>query len=262
MLELTRPIVFVDLETTGNRYYADRVIEFSALKIHPDRTEEYLSLRVNPGIPISPEALKIHGIIDAQVAGEPTFRKLAWDIFGFLENCDLCGFNILDFDLPLLENEFKRAGVAFSRNGRQFIDTMAIFHKKVPFDPKARRNLETAYLKYCGKELKNAHSAGNDARACAEILWGQLEKYNDLPRDVPGLCLICSSGREDYLDTVGRFVWIGEEAAFNFGKHAGRLLRDIANEHPDYLTWMLGQDFSPEVITVVTEACKGKFPQK
>ncbi|MFC1967017.1 exonuclease domain-containing protein [Chloroflexota bacterium] len=261
-LKLERPIAFIDLETTGNRYYADRIVEFSVLKIQQDGTEEYKSRRVNPEMLISLEAVNKHGITDAELAGEPIFRQLARGICEFLDSCDLCGFNILDFDLPLLENEFKRVGIKFSRDNRQIIDTIAIFHMKVPFDPNAKRNLEAAYLLYCGKELKNAHSADSDVRASVEVLDGQLDMYDDLPRDVPGLCSVCSEGRGNYLDVVGKFVWFGEEAAFDFGKHSGRLLREIAGEYPDYLEWMLRQAFSPEVRDIVMGALEGKFPNK
>ena len=114
---------------------------------------------------------------------------------------------------------------------------------------------------YCSKELKNTHSADSDVRASVEVLDGQLDMYDDLPRDVPGLCSVCSEGRENYLDVVGKFVWLGEEAAFNFGKHSGRLLREIAGEYPDYLEWMLRQDFSPEVRDTVIRALEGEFPK-
>ena len=258
-INLERPIAFIDLETTGLRYYADRIVEFSVLKIRLDSTEEYKSRRVNPEMLISSEASNVHGITNADLEGEPTFRQLAKGICKFMDGCDLSGFNILDFDLPLLENEFKRVGIEFSRNNRQIIDTMTIYHKKVPYDPNAKRNLEAAYLFYCDKELKDAHSADSDVKACAEILDGQLDMYDDLSRDIFSLCSIYSDGRENYIDLVERFVWLEKEATFNFGKHKGRLLREITDEYPDYLVWILGQDFSPEVIEIVTNALEGEF---
>ena len=261
-INLERPIAFIDLETTGLRYYTDRIVEFSVLKIKPDGTEEYKSRRVNPEMPIPSEASSVHGITNVDLEEEPTFRQLAKGICEFMDGCDLSGFNILDFDLPLLENEFKRTGIEFSRDNRQIIDTMTIYHKRVPYDPNAKRNLEAAYLFYCDKELKDAHSANSDVRACAEILDGQLDMYDDLPRDVFSLCSICSSDRENYIDLVGRFVWLEQAAAFNFGKHKGRLLREITDEYPDYLEWILGQDFSPEVTEIVTNALEREFPEK
>ncbi|MFC1899780.1 exonuclease domain-containing protein [Chloroflexota bacterium] len=261
-INLERPIAFIDLETTGLKYYADCIVEFSVLKIRPDGTEEYKSRRVNPEMAIPSQASSVHGITNADLEEEPTFRQLAKGICEFMDGCDLSGFNILDFDLPLLENEFKRAGIEFSRDNRQIIDTMTIYHKKVPYDPNVKRNLEAAYLFYCNKELLDAHSADSDVRACAEILDGQLDMYDDLPREVFSLCSLCSSDRENYIDIVGKFVWLGKEASFNFGKHKGRLLREISSEYPDYLEWILGQDFSPQVMGITTRALNDEFPER
>ncbi|MBA7633595.1 3'-5' exonuclease DinG [subsurface metagenome] len=208
------------------------------------------------------EATNVHGITNTDLEGEPTFRQLAKGICEFIEGCDLSGFNILDFDLPLLESEFKRVGIEFSRDNRQIIDTMVIYHRMVHYDPNVRRNLEAAYLFYCAKKLKDAHSADSDVKTCAEVLVGQLDMYDDLPHDVFSLCSICSEGRENYIDAVGKLVWIENEACFNFGQHKGRLLREITDEYPDYLGWILGQDFSPEVIEIITEALEGKFPER
>lgn len=261
-LRLERPIAFIDLETTGNRYYSDRIIEFSVLKIQPDKTEEYKSRRVNPEMLNSPEAMAKHGITDAELEREPVFRQLAKGIREFLEGCDLSGFNIIEFDLPLLENEFRRVGIDFSRQGRQIVDSMVIFHMKVPFDPDNKRDLKAAYLMYCGKEIKNVHSADSDVRTSAEVLDGQLEMYNDLPRDVAGLCSVCSTGRENYLDVEGRFMWVEGEAVCNFSKeHKGRRLKDVAEESPGFLTWIMDRDFSPEVKEIASKALRGEFPR-
>jgi DNA polymerase-3 subunit epsilon len=262
-LELQKPMAFIDLETTGNRYYADRVVEFSVLKIHPEGREEFRSRRVNPEMPISPEATEKHGLISADLENEPTFKQLAKGICEFLGDCDLSGFNILGFDLPLLEREFERVGVSFSRDGRRIVDSMAIFHMREPKDPKNPRNLAAAYRKYCGKELINAHSAESDVRASAEILDGQLELCSDLPRNTDDLCSICLEHRKAFIDIGGRLVRMESgEAGFNFGKHKGRPVSEIALMHPDYLGWMLGQDFSPEVLDIVTKALDGEFLQK
>ena len=262
-LKLRRPMVFIDLETTGNRYYADRIVEFSVLRVQPDGGEEYKSRLVNPEMPISREATDKHGLTNTDLEGEPTFRQLAKGICDFIDGCDLSGFNILGFDLPLLEREFARAGVDFSREGRQIVDSMAIFHMREPYDPPNSRNLAAAYRKFCGKELTNAHSAEHDVRASAEILDGQLVMYTDLPCDANGLCSVCLEHRETFIDIGGRLVWLESgEAAFNFGKHKGYTVREIAITYPDYLSWMLGQDFSPEVLDIITKAFKGEFPHK
>lgn len=253
-LKLDRPMAFIDLETTGNRYYADRIVEFSVLKIHPDGSEEYKSRRVNPEMSIAPEAMEKHGITDAELVDEPVFRQLAKGICEFLDGCDLSGFNILGFDLPLLEYEFERVEIEFSRDNRQIVDSMAIFHMREPYNPDIPRNLGAAYQKFCDKELTNAHSTESDVRASVEILDSQLEVYDDLPSDVEGLCSMCFEPRKNFIDVAGRLVWLEEEATFNFGKHRGRPVREIAEEYPDYLGWMLTQDFSPEVRDIVKGA--------
>ncbi|MFC1901866.1 exonuclease domain-containing protein [Chloroflexota bacterium] len=261
-LKLERPMAFIDLETTSNRYYVDRIIEFSVLKIWPDGTEEYKSRRVNPQMPIAAEATSKHGITNSDLKGEPTFRQLAKGICEFLEGCDLSGFNILEFDLPLLEHEFERAGIEFSRDNRQIADSMAIFHMREPYDSDNPRNLKAAYQKYCGKELTNAHSADSDVKASAEVLDGQLEMYGDLPCDAKGLCAVCLKGRENYIDIEGKLVWVDGEAVCNFSKdHKGHRLKDIAEENPGFLSWILDREFSPQVKDIASKALGGEFPQ-
>lgn len=254
-LTLERPIAFVDVETTGINPHIDRIVELSIFKIKPDGVEEYKSHRVNPGEPIPAEATSIHGITDDDIAGEPAFHQYAKSLQVFLEDCDIAGFNVINFDLPFLEAEFRRAGVEFSRKDRQFVDSMVIFHEK------ERRDLKAAYLKYCGKELENAHTAEDDARASAEVLAGQLEMYEDLPRNVAGLSSFCVGDREHYVDEEGRFLWSDSEVILSFGKHSGRQLREIAQKYPDYLDWVLKQDFSLEVKEIVDRALKGQFPE-
>jgi len=152
-LKLERQIAFIDVETTGISPRSDRIVELSILRIQPDGSEEYKSHRVNPETPIPAEATAIHGITDADVAGEPAFRQYAKSVRDFLEDCDIAGFNVIKFDLPFIEAELARAGVEFSRRGRYLVDSMVIFHQR------ERRDLEAAYRKYCGGEMENAHSA-------------------------------------------------------------------------------------------------------
>ena len=255
-LRLERPLAFIDVETTGPNPYSDRIVELSILKISPDGNEEYKSHRINPGIPIPEEATAIHGITDADVAEEPPFRQYARGIRGFLEGCDISGFNVINFDLPCIEAEFARSNVDFSRKSRYLIDSMVIFHQREP------RNLKAAYLKYCGKEMENAHSAKEDAKVSSEILDSQIDMYKDLPRDVVGLCALCYKVNEDSIDTDGKFIWLGDEAVCNFGKkHKGRKLKDIATEDPSYLEWITRADFSTEVKEMVIRAINGEFPE-
>jgi len=255
-IKLERPLAFIDVETTGTNPYSDRVVELSILRIQPDGTEEYKSHRVNPETPIPAEATAVHGISDADVAGEPTFRQYAKGVCDFLEGCDISGFNVIKFDLPFIEAELARAGVEFSRRGRYLVDSMVIFHRREP------RDLEAAYRKYCGAEMENAHSAEEDAKASAEVLDGQLEAYGDLPREVPALCGICYTIDESHIDAEGKFVWVEGEAVCNFSKdHKGRRLEDIAAESPGFLTWIIDRDFSPEVKEIANKALRGEFPQ-
>jgi len=255
-LKLERPLAFIDVETTGLSPYSDRIVELSVLKIHPDGKKQYNSHRVNPGIPIPAEATAVHGITDADVAGEPKFRQYAKSVRDFLEDCDISGFNVIKFDLPFLETEFARANVEFSRQGRYLIDSQVIYHQRDP------RDLQAAYQKYCGKEIENAHSAEEDAKAAAEILDGQLEMYRDLPKDAAGLSALCYKVEGNTIDVEGKFIWSEGEAVCNFGKHKGRSLREIAIDYPDYLEWISRGDFSLEAKEIVNNALKGEFPEK
>ncbi len=259
-LKLNRPLAFIDVETTGVNPHVDRVVELSILRIQPDGTEEYKSHRVNPEVPIPSEATAVHGIIDVDVEGEPTFRQYARSVRDYFEGCDISGFNVITFDIPFLEAEFERAGVDYNLRDRQIADSMVIFHQKVSRDEMATRNLKAAYQMYCGKELENAHGAENDVTASAEILDGQIVAYTDLPSNVSGLCAFCNEVRKNYVDLEGKFIWEEGEVVFNFGKHAGRSLKEIAQEYPDYLQWVLGSDFRPDVDDVVKKALDGEFP--
>ncbi|MFC1980429.1 exonuclease domain-containing protein [Chloroflexota bacterium] len=255
-LKLERPMVFIDVETTGVRPHIDRIVELSLLKVNPDGSEEYKSHRVNPGVPIPAETTAIHGITDADVAEEPMFRQYAKSLRDFLDDCDIGGFNVIGFDLPFFEVEFRRAGIEFSSQDSRIVDSMVIFHIK------ESRDLEAAYLKYCGKDLKNAHCAEEDAKASAEVLDGQMEMYQDLPRDITELSAMCNRIEGDYIDSDGKFIWVEGFAVCNFGKkHRGQRLEDIASDDPSYLIWIAGSDFSNEVKELVSNALKGEFPK-
>ena len=255
-LILNRPLAFIDVETTGVKPQLDRIVELSILKITPEGERTYNSKRINPQVPIPAEAVAVHGITDADVANEPIFKQYAKGIRDFLEGCDMAGFNIIKFDLPFLEAEFKRAKVEFMRKNRQIIDSMTIYHQKEP------RDLSAAYLKYCGKKLEKSHAAEVDATATVEILDGQLEMYPDLPRSVEDLCAMCYETHENYIDPDGKFVWLEGEAVCNFGnKHYGKKLSIIAIENPEYLEWIKDKDFSDEVKAIVKNALRGVLPE-
>jgi DNA polymerase-3 subunit epsilon len=256
-LRLERPIAFIDVETSGTNPSSDRVVELSVFKSYPDGREEYKSHRVNPGVPIPADATAVHGITDADVAGEPPFARYAKSIRDFLEGCDIAGFNVIKFDLPCLEAEFARAGVEFSRRGRHLVDSMVIYHQREP------RDLQAAYRKYCGGEMKNAHRAEEDVKAAAAVLDGQLEMHTDLPRNPAEFCALCYTVREDYVDYSGRFVWLKGWVVCNFSKgNKGCRLSDIATQHRGFLEWIIGSDFPPEVKQIARNALDGKFPQK
>jgi len=260
-LKLERPIAFIDVETTGTHPHSDRIVELSIFRIQPDGSEDYRSHRINPGVSIPAEATAVHGITDEDVAEEPTFCKYAKGLCEFLDGCDISGFNLITFDLPFLEAELERAGVGFSREGRQLVDSMVIYHQKERREPGKPRNLKAAYLRYCGKELDDAHGAEKDVTASAEILDSMVEDHSDLPTDVHGLGSFCNEVRKNYIDLEGRLIWVEGEAIFSFGKHSGRSLKEIATEYPDYLQWILGQDFRPDVREIIEKALDGEFPQ-
>ena len=252
-LGATKPLAVFDLETTGTYVRADRIVEFAVLRIDVDGTATYKVRRLNPEMPIPADATAVHGISDADVAAEPTFRQVARSLAAFLEGCDLVGFNLRWFDVPILQEEFARAGVKFELAGRAVIDACAIFKMN------ERRNLATAYDFYCGKDLEGAHGAGADTLATMEILLRQMERYSELPRTTAGLHEYCRD--PSWVDDDGKFKWRGGEAVFSFGKHAGAPLREVAETAPGYLDWMLGEDFPEETLAILRDAREGNFPE-
>ncbi len=253
-LRLKRPIVFLDLETTGTTPLSDRIVELAMVKIRPDGQRETYHTLVNPQIPIPETASRIHGIYDDDVKAKPVFRDLAQSVLEFLGGADLGGFNVIRFDLPLLTEEFKRAGVSWSPSEEAVLDAQVIFHKKEP------RTLEAAVRYYCNREHEGAHSALADVEATIEVLEGQLSRYEDLPAEVPRLGLYCDQKNPDYVDRFGKFVWCNGEACLNFGPHRGKPLREVLEKDPNFLEWILRKDFSAEVKTIVAEAMLGNFP--
>lgn len=254
-LEFDRPIAFIDVETTGLNVSSDRIVELTILKIYPDGNEELKSHRINPGIPIPAEATDIHGITDEDVVDEPHFQQYSRSICAFLDGCDIGGFGVKRFDLPILEAEFKRVGVEFSRRGRRILDTLIIYHKLHP------RDLAAAYKEYCGSELENAHTSGGDARAAAEILEAQLRIHTELPRDVAGLCEFCDGEEANRVDAEGRFIWSEGEAIFTFGKYKGQSLKSVVSMDEEYIEWLARADFSLEIKEIAINALNGNFPK-
>lgn len=254
-LALDRPLAFFDLETTGTRPDADRIVEICIVVVHPDGTDTRYTRRVNPGIPIPAGATAVHGIHDADVAEEPPFGDILPEVDRLLEGADLAGFNVISYDLPLLEAEYSRAGRPFRRDGRRLVDAQRIFHLREP------RTLSGAVRFYVGREHEGAHGAEADVLATVEVLDAQLERYDDLPRSVDGLAR--ASIPEDWVDAQGKIRWSGEEALLDVGKHRGRSLRDLARDDPSYLRWIAEKsDFPADTRRIIAEALEGRFPER
>lgn len=246
-LNLTKPIAFFDLETTGVNVASDRIVELSVLKIFPDGSKESKTKRINPTIPIPKEASAIHGIYDEHVKDAPTFRAISKNLAQFLEHCDLAGYNSNKFDIPLLVEEFLRVDIDFDIKGRKLIDVQNIFHQM------EQRTLSAAYKFYCSKNLENAHSAEADIVATYEILEAQLERYSELKNDMSFLHEF--SSRSKNVDLAGRIVLNAKgEEVFAFGKHKDRLVTEVFKAEPSYYNWMMDGDFplyTKKVITAI-----------
>jgi DNA polymerase-3 subunit epsilon len=254
-LRLERPVAFIDIESTGLSVSSDRIVELSVLKVQPDGTEEQKTKRFNPQIPISAEATSVHGITDEDVADEPYFRQFARALAETLEGCDIAGFGVRRFDLPLLEAELKRADVEFSREGRRVLDAMVIYHKL------DRRNLAAAYSRYCGKVMERPHSAADDARAAADVLDAQIGEYPELSQDVAELHAFCNPDEDRWIDSEGKFQWVDGLATVSFGQHSGKSLSFLAENEADYLQWIVGADFPADVKEIAAGALRGELPK-
>lgn len=244
-LNLTRPIIFFDLETTGTSVTSDRIVEFSYIKVYPDGHEESKSRRINPEMPIPAASTAVHHITDEDVKDEPTFRQVAKALLEIFDGSDIAGYNSNKFDVPLLIEEFARAGLNFDISDRKFIDVQNIFHKM------EQRTLVAAYRFYCGKELEGAHAAANDTRATYEVLLGQLERYPDLKNNVEALAEFSRTGRS--LDLAARIVLDDNDVAvFNFGKHKGKPVKEVFRKEPSFYSWMIQNDFPKNTKDVAT----------
>ena len=245
-LELARPLAVFDLETTGTSPERDRIVEISVVKVSPGGVVETKTRRVNPGIPIPKAATAVHGISDADVAGEPQFRQLARGLAQFLEGCDLCGYNIRRFDLPFLNAEMVRSGVEFTVQGRAVLDAMEIFHREEP------RDLTGAVRFYLEETHAGAHGAEADAMATARVLDAMTGQYTHLPKGVEALDK--SLRFPNQMDVAGNFESVRGKARFTFGKHQGKLLADVVRDDPAYLSWILGGSFLDDTKAIIRQA--------
>lgn len=257
-LNLTKPIAFFDLETTGIRVATDRIVEISIVRQQVDGTIDIKTLRINPEMHIPPEVTEIHGIRDEDVKDCPTFKMVARELAHFLENCDLAGYNSNHFDIPLLVEEFLRADVDFDLKGRRFVDVQNIFHKMEP------RNLSAAYKFYCAKEMVNAHSAEADTLATFEILKAQLDRYAEVlfkdrkgnlsqpvVNDIKALSDFSYSTKA--VDLIGHIVYNEKNVeVFNFGKHKGKAVTQVLRDEPSYYDWMMRGEFPLSTKKVLT----------
>ncbi len=245
-LKLKKPIIFFDLETTGTNVTQDRIVQLSYIKVMPNGEEKEGNIYVNPEMHIPEESTAVHHITDERVANEPTFKQLAKQLEQVFKGCDLAGYNSNRFDVPLLIEEFLRAGVNFDTRNIHFIDVQNIFYKKEP------RTLVAAYRFYCNKELDGAHSADCDTRATYEVLQAQLDRYDDLQNDVIWLQDFTRMNRN--VDPMGAMIYDDKDRpCFNFGKHKGRPVTEVLTKEPSYYAWMINGDFARSTKQVLTQ---------
>jgi DNA polymerase-3 subunit epsilon len=247
-LNLKKPLVFLDIEATGLHHTKDRIVEVGLLRLQPDGTEEKKVWRVNPEIPIPDKISEIIGISNEDVKDKPLFKSAGGEILNFIGSADLAGYNPFRLDLPMLMEEFMRAGYDFDISRRKVIDVQRIFFM---FE---KRDLHAAYLFYCGKNLNGHHGAMADTEATSEILHAQLKRYTDLGSEVSQICEATGNPVENIVDIVGRIVRDekGEEI-FNFGKYKGEKVADVLRRDPSYYTWMMNGDFTAYTKKKLTE---------
>ena len=253
-IELKRPLVVFDLETTGLSTRKDRIIELAAVKVNPDGSEVTKTWLLNPGVPIPKETSDIHGITDEIVAGCPTFAERAQEILDFFEGADIGGFNSDRFDIPCLEEEFARVGYNFNTASRKRIDVQRIYHKKEP------RDLSAAVRFYLSRDHAGAHGAEADAVATMEILKKQFERYPDLPRSIPELDELLVPSDPLNADRNGLFRWKDGEWIVNFGKKKGLSLKKLVINEPNFFRWMIKGDFDADARMIAADALEGRLP--
>jgi len=244
-LQLTRRLVFIDLETTGTNLSTDRIVEIAIVKISTDGTKTIKQKFINPQMPIPKSSTEIHGITDDKVKDAPTFKQVANELKQFIDDADFSGYNSNRFDVPMLMEEFLRAGLEIDMINRRMLDVQHIFHMM------EKRTLGAAYKFYCEKELEGAHSAEADAAATWEILEAQLIRYQHLGNTLD--TILQFTGEEKYIDFSRRFIMENDVEVFNFGKHKGRPVSEVLKAEPQYYDWMMKGDFSLHTKQKLTE---------
>lgn len=237
-LNLKNPIIFFDLETTGVDVAKDRIVELCYIKVFPNGNEESKTMRLNPGMHIPEQASAVNGIYDEDVKDCPAFTDVANELKQAFAGCDLAGFNSNRFDIPMLVEEFLRAGITdIDFTKVKMVDVQNIYHKL------ERRTLVAAYKYYCGKDLENAHSADADTRATLEVLEAQLDRYPDvLQNDISFLAEYSAMNKN--VDFAGRMVYDDNGVpVFNFGKYKGKPVVDVLHRDPGFYGWLQQGDF-------------------
>ena len=245
MLQLIKPLAFIDLETTGVNLGTDRIVEIAIVKILADGNKSVKRKLINPGMPIPKGASDVHGISDEMVKDAPLFKQVAHELKQMLDGCDIAGYNSNRFDIPLLIEEFLRADVDFDMKGRKLVDVQHIFHKM------EQRTLGAAYKFYCNKNLEGAHGAEADASATHEILEAQIARYPELGKTVDSVLKII--GEEVIVDFARRFIMENGVEVFNFGKYKGKPVGDVLKSEPQYYDWMMKADFPQHTKHKLTE---------
>ena len=246
MLQLKKPLAFLDIEATGSNTATDRIVEIAIIKVLPDGNRSVKRKLINPQMPIPQFCIDIHGITNEMVKDAPNFKQAAQEIKQFLDGCDLACYNAYRLDIPLLVEEFIRAGVDFDMKGRKLVDVQKIFHQM------EQRTLSAAYKFYCNKALENAHSAEVDASATAEILDAQVERYPQLGNSVDSI--LKTIGEDPIIDFARRFTYDDKGIeVFNFGKHKGKAVADVLKAEPQYYDWMMKGEFPMNTKQKLTE---------
>lgn len=258
-LHIEKPIVFFDIESTGLNIIRDRIVEICLLKVWPDGKEEVMVHRLNPMVPISAESSQIHGITEDMILDKPTFKEVSKEIYDFIGDSDIAGFNSMKFDLPMIQEEFLRSDMDFDLKARNLIDVQMIFHKM------EERTLSAAYRFYCNRELENAHNAEADTRATYEVFKAQVERYEPLKTDMKTISEFI--GLHLRLDLEGRIIWNDQgQEIFNFGKHKGRTVEEVFQREPNYYKWMMEGEFLASTKKIITDIrmrmLKNKFENK
>ncbi len=255
-MKIEKPVITLDLETTGTWVEKDRIVEIAMIKLLPDGSRESYHSHVNPGMPIPPRVSEITGIYDADVKDAPRFKEIAEKVVEFIGDCDLAGFNVERFDLVLMERELFEAGIKFEWRSRTIYDAQRIYHRH------EKRDLKAAYQFYCGKELIGAHTAMADTEATVEILESQTQRYGKVEEGIISLRDFGYEKMDDFYDREKKFRWWNGKLYPVFGKYARKMsLQEIAKKDRSYLQWLMTTDFSEEVKTLFEEAMEGRFPQ-